>query len=276
MKFTFIIATLGRKKELLSLLESLNDIDYEKNNLEIIVIDQNNKGFLDKDLSMYPDLLITHIHSEKLGLSHNRNLGLRYATGDIICFPDDDCCFYKNTLREVLSIFLGSNIDFCMGRIYDRSRKSNVIKNWPKKDFLLNRFNSYFINSSITLFVKRDYVLSFDENLGVGAQFGSCEDADLIYRMIENKARGIYTPKIELWHPEPNYRDISLIKVTNYAAGFGYFVQKNIDIVKIILLLLLVIKKTYQFIINFYNKKFGAGYFRSFFGGLLIGLLYKK
>ena len=46
------------------------------------------------------------------------------------------------------------------------------------------------------MFIKKEYILNFDENLGVGARFGSCEDADLIYKILE---KGIYTPKIELW-----------------------------------------------------------------------------
>ena len=274
-KYSLIIATLGRKKELLELIESIKNSDYETNNLEIIIVDQNEKGFLDKELSKFENLNIKHIHSDIKGLSYNRNIGLSYASGDIICFPDDDCKFYENTLNEVSNILLSSNIDFCMGQIYDRETKKDVIKKWSKKEFKVNRFNSYFINSSITMFIKKEYILNFDENLGVGARFGSCEDADLIYRILENKAKGIYTPKIELWHPEPNYQEISLEKVKNYASGFGYFVRKNTDGIKILLLFLLVGKKTIQFIMNILNKRFQKGYFNSFFNGLFAGLMYK-
>lgn len=274
-KYSLIIATLGRKKELLELIESIKNSDYETNNLEIIIVDQNEKGFLDKELSKFENLNIKHIHSNIKGLSYNRNIGLSYASGDIICFPDDDCKFYENTLNEVSNILLSSNIDFCMGQIYDRETKKDVIKKWSKKEFKVNRFNSYFINSSITMFIKKEYILNFDENLGVGARFGSCEDADLIYKILENKAKGIYTPKIELWHPEPNYQEISLEKVKNYASGFGYFVRKNTDVIKVLLLFLLVGKKTIQFIMNILNKRFQKGYFKSFFNGLFTGLMYK-
>lgn len=272
---SLVIATLGRKKELLELIESIKNSDYETNNLEIIIVDQNEKGFLDKELSKFENLNIKHIHSDIKGLSYNRNIGLSYASGDIICFPDDDCKFYENTLNEVSNILLRSNIDFCMGQIYDRETKKDVIKKWSKKEFKVNRFNSYFINSSITMFIKKEYILNFDENLGVGARFGSCEDADLIYKILENKAKGIYTPKIELWHPEPNYQEISLEKVKNYASGFGYFVRKNTDVIKVLLLFLLVGKKTIQFIMNILNKRFQKGYFKSFFNGLFTGLMYK-
>lgn len=275
MKYSLIIATLGRKKELSEVLESIKKSDFDTNNLEIIIVDQNENSFLDKELSMYQDLYIKHIHSDTRGLSFNRNIGLTYATGDIICFPDDDCKFYENTFSQVSNILSSSAVDFCMGRIYDRKEQKNIIKKWSIKEFKVNKFNSYFINSSITLFVKKEFILDFDENLGVGAKFGSCEDADLIYRILENKAKGFYTPKIELWHPEVNYQVISLEKVKNYASGFGYFVRKNTDVVKLILLILLMGKKTIQFMSNILKKRLQNGYFKSFFSGLFMGLSYK-
>ena len=114
-------------------------------------------------------------------MSLNRNIVLKKAKGDIICFPDDDCKFYDNTLIEVIhTMNKNNNVNFCSGQIYDRVNKKDIIRKWPKKKFIINKLNSYFINSSITLFVKKEYILKFDEKLGVGAKFGSCEDADLI------------------------------------------------------------------------------------------------
>jgi glycosyltransferase involved in cell wall biosynthesis len=273
--YSLIIATLGRKKELLEFLDSIKSNIYDMNKLQIIIIDQNEKGFLDNELRIFKDLNIKHIHSDIKGLSYNRNIGINYATGDIICFPDDDCKFYKNTLLEVSNVLLDPNIDFCMGRIYDRKIKKDIIKKWPKGNFNINKFNSYFINSSITMFIKKRSILNFDENMGVGAKFGSCEDADLIYRILENNAKGIYISQIEIWHPEPNFQEISLNKVKNYASGFGYFVKKNTDGIKVLLLLLLIGKKILQLILNFADKRFKKGYFKSFFNGLFAGLTYK-
>lgn len=273
--FSLVIATIGRKKELLEVIDSIKNSNYDVTKIQIIIVDQNEKSFLDKELLEFQGLNIKHIHSDIKRLSYNRNIGLKYANGDIICFPDDDCKFYKNTLNEVSNILSNSSIDFCMGRIYDRKIKKDIIKKWPKKELKVNRFNSYFINSSITMFIKKQFILNFDENLGVGAKFGSCEDADFIYRILENKANGIYTPKIELWHPQPNYKEISLEKVKNYASGFGYFVRKDTDIIKVVLLFLLINKKAMEFILNFLNKRFQKGYFKSFFEGLISGLSYK-
>lgn len=271
MKFSLIIATVGRKNELLDLIESLKNIDYELSEIEIIIIDQNSKGFLDTELMNIQAFNIKHIHSNKKGLSYNRNLGLQHATGDVICFPDDDCIYYSNTLKNVSYLLSEIGIDFCMGRIYDKKINKNILKKWSNKKFRINRFNSYFLNSSITMFVKTDFVLRFDENLGVGAKFGSCEDADFVYRILKKKAKGVYSPEIEIWHPEPNYQELSLNKVFGYASGFGYFARKNTDLIKVILIFLLIGKKIIQMTQNTVRKRYQVGYFKTYFSGLFWG-----
>jgi len=272
MKLSLIIATLGRKVELDNLLQSFISQSYKLSEIEIIIIDQNKKGFLSDTIDKFNALNIVYIHSEIKGLSINRNIGLKRASGEIICFPDDDCLFYKDTLGNASDILENDDIGFCIGRIYDRKNKKDIIKKWPKNKFNITKFNSYFINSSITLFVKKESILYFDENLGVGAKYGSCEDADYIYRLLENKINGIYTPKIELWHPEVNYGNIPLDKVNSYASGFGYFIKKDTDITKRLLLLLLFGKKCIQMALNIINKRFQNNYFKYYFNGLNNGL----
>jgi glycosyltransferase involved in cell wall biosynthesis len=272
MKFSLIIATLGRKNELRDMLISLKLQNYDLSEIEIIIVDQNQQGFLDEIINEFKNLNIKYIHSTTKGLSLNRNIGLSKATGNIICFPDDDCKFYDNTLIEVENILSDTNIDFCLGRIYDRKEHKDIIKKWSKKEFKINKFNSYFINNSITLFIKKESILFFDENLGIGAKYGSCEDADLIYRILENRAKGVYAPKIELWHPEPNYQVISLEKVKSYTSGFGYFIRKKTDFIKITLLMLLIVKKFLQLFVDIFQKRMQKKYFSYYFYGLINGL----
>lgn len=272
-RISLIIATLGRKDEIIKLFKSIESSRYDLEKLEVIVVDQNPRGFLSEALLSSFRFNVKYIHSNIKGLSINRNIGLAYATGNIICFPDDDCKFYANTFNEVLKVLSDSNTDFCIGRIFNRETEENIIKVWPKKRLTINKLNSYFLASSITVFVKRKFILNFDEKLGVGAEFGSCEDADFIYRLLKNGAKGIYTPNIELWHPSPNYEIISLIKVRNYASGFGYFIRKNTDYVKLLLLTLLLMKKNTQLLLNIYNRSFQKHYFKFFYIGLVKGLI---
>ena len=266
MKISLIVATLGRKKELFEMLSSIRTSYFDLESIEVIIIDQNDKNFIMSEILEFDGLNVKYIHSELRGLSLNRNIGIRQSCGEIICFPDDDCLFYKDTLSNVVSCFENHNVDFCMGRIYDRENKLDIIKKWPQNRHKVRRFNSYFLNSSITLFVKRKGIIEFDEDLGVGAKYGSCEDADYIYRLLKDGNIGIYSPSIEIWHPSPDFNDIPLEKVENYASGFRHYVSKDTDIVKISLFFMLMSKKFVQFL--FLKHRFKKGYFSAFFRGV--------
>ena len=264
MKFSLVVATLGRKSELLDMLQSVRDLNYSKNDIEVIIVDQNPPDFLGNISIEFNDLNIIHINSDRKGLSLNRNIGINVASGQVICFPDDDCKFYSDTLTQV-EFFISSGYDLCMGRIYDRNKNKPILKKWPNRAFHINRFNFYFFNSSITVFVRKDKLVAFDEKMGVGAQYGSCEDADFIYRILLNDIKSIYTPKVELWHPDILLSEIPLTKVYNYAAGFGYLVKKNGGVALYSLFFLLMLKK----IIQLLTFKCNFSYFRIYFLGLL-------
>lgn len=274
MNISLILATLGRKNEIIQLFNSLLvTVNYVENSkVQIIVVDQNPVEFGLKEivLNYSTSLDIKYIHSSVKGLSHNRNIGLKYVTGDYICFPDDDCTYYESTLLAVLEAFKNdAKADVVLGRIYDRQLCRDIIKKWPLNVCQINKLNVYFLASSITMFIKFESGMRFDESLGVGAIYGSCEDPDFLYRLLHQGKKIIYTPTIEVWHPVPDATIISLEKVNSYASGFGAFIRKDFDLVKLYLLLGCLGKKSYQLI--FAKNKFKKGYFNAFFKGIFNG-----
>ena len=114
-------------------------------------------------------------------------------------------------------------------------------------------------------------MIHFDDNLGAGRLLGSCEDVDLIYRILKNNCKGVYSPLVEVWHGEADMKLIPLLKVQSYSAGFAGFVKKDTDYLKIIFLTLLMCKKSVQIISNFATKKHRKNYFNYYFSGLKIG-----
>ena len=124
--------------------------------------------------------------------------------------------------------------------------------------------------SSITIFVKRNKFM-FNENLGSGSKYGSCEDVDYIYNLLLSGKRIFYNPEIKVWHPEINNKNISLIRVESYAAGLGYFISYKKSLIKFGLLLGCVFIKLFQFI--FKNNDYNKGYFYNYFTGFIRGLV---
>lgn len=231
MKFSLIMATYSRKDEIALFLESL--LSQEKidlNELELIIVDQNDKISLDDLCQKYMGKLnIIHIKSDKKGLSLNRNIGLKLARGEYIAFPDDDCTYYPGTLNRVQQYFeIHKNIDVVLGRIIDKQKNQNIIRNWKDTSYSVNKSNFFFSYSSITIFARKNDIL-FDEDLGVGCFFGSYEDADYVWQMLDKNMHLEYTPEIEVWHPEPKEQEINYQKVYSYGLGFGALIYKHIS-----------------------------------------------
>lgn len=227
MIFSLILATYGRLSEVSDLLASLEKQTLPLSLFEIIIVDQNDKLDLDPIIAKFKETLnIKHIRSKRKGLSLNRNIGLKLARGSYICFPDDDCKYYPDTLSRVKQHFDSTSANLVLGAIRDRTTDKNIIRNWPSKNIRINRYNFFTLYSSITIFTKRNELL-FDENLGVGCYFGSCEDTDYIYRLIKKTKKSLYFSDIEVWHPDPSIISISKEKNISYGLGFGAFYYKH-------------------------------------------------
>ena len=150
MKFSIIIITYNRKKELLECLETIKSqcIQYP---YEVIIIFNGETSYLEKTRLNYPQFKCTSISRTTPGAA--RNSAIKYATGEYFFFLDDDCLLPKNYFDQVkfdqgwdilggpdktppISSQLQQNIGkalaspLCMGPTYRRHHQS--------KDYLVN------------------------------------------------------------------------------------------------------------------------------------------
>ena len=229
--FSLILATYGRKEEIENFIEALLKSDYDLKKVELIVVDQNDIINLGDITDKYKDSInLKHIKSKVKGLSRNRNIGLKIATGEIVAFPDDDCEYLSDTLKNVSDKFYSEEVDMILGRIVERDGRDSLRK-WSKKKEFINRNNFYKKCSSITIFYKKEkFEYYFDENLGVGAKFGACEDADFIYKKSKDKKTVLYNPAIKIYHPHYEAgKNMNTQKIESYGLGFGGMIKKNLD-----------------------------------------------
>lgn len=239
-KISLILATFGREEQIKSFFDSLIIQTYSLLNIQVILVDQNDRLDLSPIVNQYKDKLwIEHIKTTRKGLSYNRNIGLNYAKGEIIAFPDDDCEYLVDTIAEIEKAFEEfNNCDLVLGKIVDKSLNDSM-KSWPKTVQMVNRYNFIRKCSSITMFFRNnsDYILEFNEKLGSGEQFGSCEDADIIYRYLKNDKGAIYTPNIKVYHPHSLLFHLDSRKTYSYGLGFGAFCRINGDLYTYFLLI---------------------------------------
>lgn len=262
---SLVLATYNRTNDVLVFLESLErSIHSSDINIEVLIIDQSDQIYDSNYFkSFYPNLDISYYHTPQKGLSRARNIGVKFAKYDILGFPDDDCMYYPDTINNVTIEFNKSNCDFLIGRIYCRKNKLNIIKKWPSASKNVTFWNYFFLSSSITIFIKKAKLIPFDEELGAGTYYGSCEDLKFIHQLLVNQNKGLYNPRIELWHPMPS-KNKDYAKIESYARGFSKFILTNFTLYNSFFLMLSILNRFYKLI-----KERDFFHFYSYFKGIL-------
>lgn len=215
--FSLIMATLGRDKEIVAFCKSLASQSYK--NYDLIIVDQNDDDrvipIVEEFKTQFP---ITHIRSSQKGLSHNRNIGLQYAHGDIIAFPDDDCEYKNDTLKNVLDYLHQYDfVSFSLTNdVEDRFKFYN-----KTHSFEINPKTFYYAGPSYVLFINKDALsnFKFDEKLGCGTEFGAGEESDMVLFMLSKNKKGFFSCENRIYHP---YKDPSKYKQRAYLYALGY------------------------------------------------------
>lgn len=152
---------------------------------------------------------IRYLYEERLGLSIARNAGVSRATGEIVCFLDDDAVASPNFVREILLSFQDPEVACLAGRIvaswpdgaapgWFTPRYGNVVAQtsfgestrWMRK-------NEFPFGANMSF--RRDIFRrlgGFDEHLGKRGENNIWgEEIDLCHRMQENGLRFLYNPQ---------------------------------------------------------------------------------
>lgn len=227
--FSLIMPTLGRKYEIDLFIKSLRNQGY--NNFELIIVDQNQDDSIKNIYNKYKrEFNIKYIYSNLKGLSKCRNIGLKYAEGDIIAFPDDDCEYSENLLLNILNMFNNNNtLEILTFKSIDKHSLKDSNNKWALKKQLITCFNLESTATSYTIFIKKksENSIIFDEKMGVGEFFGSAEEIDMLSTLINMEYKAMYTPKLYAYHPiKPDVKE----RYYKYALGMGAFIKKEIKL----------------------------------------------
>jgi glycosyltransferase involved in cell wall biosynthesis len=230
--FSLICCTLGRQEPLRRLLNSL--VRQSFRDFDIVVVDQNAPGVLDALLERYrAELAIVHVRSAP-GLSLARNAGLAQARGRLIAFPDDDCWYVPDTLRDVVErLDSMPSVAIVTGRTSDEQGRASVS---PFLDAAapITRRNYLMCGNSNCIFFRREVFAQighFDIRLGVGSRspFQSGEEADMLLRALEAGLSARYFPDLPVRHDQVDgaITDAQIRRARAYGRGFGALLRKH-------------------------------------------------
>jgi glycosyltransferase involved in cell wall biosynthesis len=98
-KVSVIVPVKNGANHIGELLNSLMQVDYSKDRLEIIVVDGNSTDKTTEIVHQYPVKLLTE---ERPGLNAARNTGLNHSAGEIVAFADSDCVVPENWIKKMV------------------------------------------------------------------------------------------------------------------------------------------------------------------------------
>jgi glycosyltransferase involved in cell wall biosynthesis len=228
--FSLILPTIGRLGEIRALFDSLKV--QEEKSFEVILVDQNLDDQIRLECESWRDTFsINYIHSSQPGLSLNRNIGLGYAKGEIIAFPDDDCKYRPDTLVKVKKRFEdNADVHIVFGQMIDPL--SNLKWNYfPENNMYVRKQNILKLGCSASLFINKgkidDSMLVFDEKFGIGAEFGGAEETEMVFRLFRRKYKGYYDTSVKVYHLYQDIWSTPPKKAFQYGKGTGAFFRKN-------------------------------------------------
>lgn len=192
---SIIIATYRRDKELLRALNSVANLSYK--NFEIILVDDNDEEIWNnkvkqivKDFSLVNNKICIKYFANhpNQGSAKTRNVGIDMATGEFICFLDDDDEYLPNRIDNQLYSMIESNADFSITDLAIYNEKGKLIE-FRKRDYikettsekLFQNHLMYHITGTDTLMFRKDYIIKIGkfDLIDVGDEYYLMEKAIL-------------------------------------------------------------------------------------------------
>lgn len=222
---SIIIPVRNEAVVLKNCLESILNLDYPKDKIEVIIADGMS---IDDTAEVAKQHGAKVVLNEKKTVSPGRNVAFKYASGQLVAFTDADCIVDKNWLKNSLKYFEddriacvgGTNLTptdegdfgkavgfvfnqkiFSAGSIHARELKEiKEVKSIPG-------CNAIYKKNAL------DKVMPIDESLL------TCDDTELNQRLIDKGYKLLYTPDVFVWHyRRPNPKKL-FRQMYRYAIG---------------------------------------------------------
>jgi glycosyltransferase involved in cell wall biosynthesis len=229
IRFSLSMATRGRDAEIGAFCESL--LAQERDDVELIVVDQNGDDRLVPVLARYADRIpIAHLRSDVAKANHARNLGLRAARGAIIGFPDDDCLLPHGVLGRVAASFDADPSLMVLTGPAESPAGGLGSGRWREDAGAITRENVWTSVIEFNLWLRREVALSlggFDEAMGPGTPIGSAEGNDLVLRAVAAGHAARYDPTLRVVHPDKRLTDVATARARLYGRGLGFALRRH-------------------------------------------------
>ena len=200
-----MIPTYGRPRQLAECLRSLAELDYPRERLEVLVVDDGGPAPLDQAVAPFRSALdLSLIRQDNAGPSVARNTGAAQARSDYLAFTDDDCLIDPAWLRTLAGVWSESPDAMVGGVTLNASPSlysatSQLIVDVVYRHYNADPTHARFLASNNLALPAHGY----REIGGFDPAFRAAEDRDFCDRWLHAGKRIIYAPDARVHHVRP-------------------------------------------------------------------------
>ena len=219
-------------------LESLLHLDYPRDKMEIIVIDDSST---DRTRRVIEHMMAADRRLKLVaippglggkGKSHALNQGVRYATHDVLAVYDADNAPEPQSLRMLVSeLMANDHLAAVVGKVRTLNRSTNLLTRCVNIEFIsfqwiiqAGRWRLLGLSSLPgTNYVMRTEAL---QRVGGWDEGAIADDAELTARLAQDGYQVKFAPYAVTWEPEPQHWGVWLRQRLRWARGGTYVVRK--------------------------------------------------
>lgn len=237
-----IILTYNSEKDIYDCLESVHRHNDIGDSLEIIIVDNQSRGYADmhaKITKAYPNIIITQ-NTKNGGYGQGNNVGIRLASAPFIAIMNPDIRLNKPIFAKMIECLKRDDVAMCAGKQYGgngtpfASFMTTFTTPWwigRPLEFICRRILDTYIYklqflSGAFFAIRKDVMTEigmFDENI-----FMYAEENDIHYRIRHKypQLKMIYRKDLSYIHLAEN-RPFSTTQAKRVYESIGYFFKKN-------------------------------------------------
>jgi cellulose synthase/poly-beta-1,6-N-acetylglucosamine synthase-like glycosyltransferase len=230
---SIIIPAFNSEATIKDLLESLTLLDYDKDCLEIILVDG---GSTDRTREIAKNYPVQVIVENRRGINVARNAGVKSSKGEILVFTDSDCIVPKDWIRKIVDDFRDESVG-CLGgsavRYQDNflSRYADtsvvpVLRRFRKREILNNVKLLLRYPAGCNMAFRREAMEKaglFNEEI----HYGFDED-DLAERICRLGYKMLLDPEVTVWHKHRRSLRKLLKQFFNYGRGGALLIRTGV------------------------------------------------